>query len=244
MNWTDSHRKMGKENSPRYATKDGGSIYTIRSQEDYNWDYNWMATEPHRGAGASENINKHTRTLDELSILATKTVPLFGGDASPNVAYELDMYLEGCETMSESARIGEKALMTRCFKMRLNGEAYQEISLDNIETYEQLKHRLTDVYKSSQTYDECNNDLRSCMQQPGEETRLFLRRVDKLFKTASYACKSVYDAPEKQKVLQEELERAARKVVQEGLLNKVTRMHLITVQKDNLKELIQYIENL
>lgn len=227
---------------PTHRNNDNGTPHTPRTHSEDNWDYQWLGPEPNKDTSKHERKEKQPRTMEELLLLAGKMVPLFDGGSSPMVNYELDRYLEGCEAMRENVRLGEKPIMTRCFKMRLTGEAHQEIHLDNIETYEQLKTRLKELYMDSQSYDDFNNDLRSCKQLPGENTRQFLRRVDTLHKMTRRASETIYSKPEEQKVHKDELERVTQKVIREGLSNKDTRRHLLTIRANGLKDLMQSVE--
>lgn len=124
--------------------------------------------------------------------------------------------------------------MVKCFKLRLSGDAHQQIKLENIATFSQLKKRLRELYKENCKYEDYAKDLTACIQQPGEDTRTFLRRQQD----------NKYVKTDERKAVKAELEATAIRTVMHGLTNTRTKSHLITVDSEvaSFREIMTNIE--
>lgn len=182
------------------------------------------------------------RNIEELVLMTSKLIPMFSGAPSSNQASDLEKFFEGCEIAIESARPGEQSSLMRCFKKRLTGDAHMQATLAACETFNDLKSLLCRLYKNPESYDECVANLRTCKQQPGEETKLFLQRVEKLYRTACASVDLKYHNELQRSAIKNELEGTAMTTIRLGLSNNEIKKYLLSRQNTSLRGVISDIE--
>lgn len=182
------------------------------------------------------------RSLDVLMTKAMKIIPIFDGAKHANTATELEKYLVGCKMLQETARMGEDEKLLQCYVMRLNGDAFQVINGSGCETFRDLRNVLIKKFKTKITYEECMENIRTCKQQPEEETRAFLSRAEKLYKLACRLIDTKYSDPKEFRVITETAQTSTMSSIRLGLTNSDIRKHLLSTRHENLEDLIDEIE--
>lgn len=191
---------------------------------------------------STPNLSAPKRTLEELMVLTNRMVPTFSGGKSSNTTMELDKFLEGCMMAQEAVTHAEYPNLFRCIKKKLDGEAYQHVSINGCTDIDSLERLLKRIYKKAVTFDRCSADLRNCKQQPGEETNTFTMRAERLFRVACAAVDEKYNNYLQREAIKAELESTAIDTIRRGLSNKDIRKHILAVGAKSLQELVEEIE--
>lgn len=188
--------------------------------------------------------NDGIRSMETLLHLTMKIIPIFDGGSKANNAADLDKYIQACEIMMESAKLAETSSLLKCFKMRLSGDPYHQVNISRCGTFQEIKQVLMDKYKKKYTYQECMRNIRSCQQQPGEETTAFTQRAERLYKIAGCAIDETFSGFAEKEAMLKGAEMDMIVAVQKGLRSNDTKRHIVTVPQltNSLEDLIKEIE--
>lgn len=218
----------------QFETPDPHSWKQRNTTKTTQREKNKMAQENERIQREDHSI--YDRSMEEL-IDATKNIPIFGGSSQ-----DLGRYLYHCEIHHDRATLSEKLILPKCFIARLEGEAHNMARISEIKNFEDLKNLLKGLYSDDRTSEEWARDLRVCKQQPGEETKAFLLRIQKLLRLAISTINPNNKIPGEIKGIKGELERAAIMVAKDGLANIDTRRHILIKEFNTFNEINKEIE--
>src|SRR5262249_37688614 len=116
-----------------------------------------------RGSIASQfsiaSIAEKRRSLDEISQLVNRVVPVFAGSRSTNVQYDLDAFIEGCNLIEEETSKADSPKIFRCIKMPLSDDARQQIIIAQCATIKEMVKLLRNLYQRNISYFECMRNL-------------------------------------------------------------------------------------
>lgn len=166
-------------------------------------------------------------------------VPVFKGGKHESVTFEISRFLDSCQDLLSKASAGETTTLYRCFKTRLEGEAYERVALSGAVNFLAMKNTLIRAYGPQKRFHLFSQDVYNCTQKSGESTRDYLNRFERTYRMACSAARAKYQIAVTRDGVLNELEQIARYALKHGVRNPVLHGQLLGMRTENIEQLIE-----
>lgn len=196
------------------------------------------------------NANQENRDVNEngdrkSSVLAKEVqtfVPVFSGGRHESVAFEVNRFIESCQKLLDKASMGEKIELYQLFETRVQGQAYEKLSLNGANDFQKMKTILLRAYGPKKLFQEFMNEVQSCSQTQNETTTDYIERFEKRYRMACSAARAKYQVLAARESVLNELEQVAKHTFKRGVRNPVLHVHLLNMRKESIEEIIEEAE--
>lgn len=195
----------------------------------------------HTASNPNQNANVD-RTQQVLYKEVQTFVPIFKGGRHESVSFEVNRFLDACKKLLERASAGEKIELLRLFETRIEGEAYEKVSLNGANTFNDIKAVLLRAYGPQKRFQEFLNEIQNCNQLSGESTKDYIERFEKKYRMACSAARAKYSNLDSRASILSELEQVAKSTFTYGVRNPVLHSQLLNMRKERIEELIDEAE--
>lgn len=169
-------------------------------------------------------------------------IPLFSGGKNESVTFEVNRFIESCQKLLDKASIGEKHELYRLFETRVQGVAYETLSLNGANDFTKMETVLLRAYGPQRRFQEFLNDVQSCTQKSGESTKDYIEKFEKCYRMACSAARAKYHVLAARDSVLNELEQVAKHTFKRGVKNPVLHVHLLNMRKESIEEIIEEAE--
>lgn len=180
------------------------------------------------------------RSIENLINLVECFVPMFDGKGD-YVKSDFKRFAKNCKELMDSAFHGEKQVLVKLIRTRIQGPAYSEIDVRNSETFQQIMSTLTRVYGPQRDAHDIIYDIRNCRQYATETTEEFIDRFAGTYREGMSDMRFKY--PE-DAAMEKMFEYEATDALIYGMKDSTIQMHLLLTGTEPVEDMIYRAETL
>lgn len=158
-----------------------------------------------------------------------KLVPMFSGANTIELQSDLQKFVRGCVLVDEGMPDVDQKVLIDCVKQRLYGDAYQLVSLLEVNRLSDLLTVIKGAYTKIRVLEDVQQEIRSAVQQEVEDIGQFARRLRGLQMSAKAIVRSRY-AGNGDGALLAELDTSVKSSFRLGLRDPTLRLHVMRAE--------------